>query len=1143
MSVLDTFPGDQTQERKTVVLVHGIPGQATNFDSLITKLHDMDIRAIAPSDIGSQLSPYNLTLMPNIDFTTSGRAHRLRTVLKELNILRIDLLIGHSAGAWVVYEAIAGGLRVGSLFLFSPNGAEPNRPPYLVIINHCLIWFAFFPLIEAYVIERISSILDSQSSKGGVSPHLGGRDERPPTLKSGSGVTASSANNRWVPPSSAPRDGVKPKDKNDQIFRRVRGILNKLTPEKFDKLSLELLNVGIETQVILKGIILLIFEKALEEPKYSSLYAQLCHRLCEDSPNFDPQTSSVTTFRRLLLNKCQDEFENRSHATEVFDKKDVRLTEEECEQYHIVKKKMLGNLKFIGELGKLQMLHEGILHKCIKQLLEKKKNAQLRDMSEDLECLCQIMRTIGPRIDTPKARAWMDQYFERINQFALNSELPSRIRFMLQDVIELRDNDWKPRKIANETGPKTITQIRQEAGVNGRGSQNNQSLLQSRMMNMGNIPGTNWKGGMGDIFSMPVGSMSNAIGVGPGVIQMDNFSSMPNNFNNGMNRNRFNQQNPSYQNNFQTNFNNKGRGKSQQEGSGSSPNNQRRNNQGAYNQQGGNTSGHGGGGSYGQQGGGYGQQNFQPSHHFQQQQNKQGGMNRDLPPRFQRMVQQQTGPGAGQGGRESGMGPNNSGSAPIGAPGQPSPSTSPPLNLAPPVNGIKEEVSLRPVKNFTMFKPNTPSMLPRSAQAQHPAPRESGFVAKKSTDISEMLNPLLDKQQQQQQQQQQQPTAVKQIRDEKNKSPVKEKLTKEKMIDRLSYLLSECYVSHSLADTVADIKEMNVPRKMIPDLLAQIMLESLEKTDAEQELSMKLIDDLRSDGVTSADQFMQGFKQVCNQMSELETDVPLVKSHVARFGAMALTLGLVSLTELAEPLENGVHYPLFLLCLQHTHKIKDKQWLVDIFNQSKLDLQSMLPELDQNKERMLEILEDRGLSFMFPLLRIQSELGRQIAAEPTATAVFKWVKDKVDTSLHTDPGFINVLVTAVLKFITSESTMKDEVDITVTPEKALMDKEKELLEKLKGVLQLFLHDHTNLQMAALYAVQVFCYTNQFPKGMFLRFFVNLYDMEVIEEEVYLRWKEEVNDQYPGKGKALFQVNQWLNWLEQAEEDDSEEEDE
>lgn len=45
----------------------------------------------------------------------------------------------------------------------------------------------------------------------------------------------------------------------------------------------------------------------------------------------------------------------------------------------------------------------------------------------------------------------------------------------------------------------------------------------------------------------------------------------------------------------------------------------------------------------------------------------------------------------------------------------------------------------------------------------------------------------------------------------------------------------------------------------------------------------------------------------------------------------------------------------------------------------------------------------------------------------------------------------------------------------------------------------------------------------FLPGMFLRFFVNLYNMEVIDEDTYLKWKEEVNDTYPGKGKSLFQV--------------------
>ena len=59
---------------------------------------------------------------------------------------------------------------------------------------------------------------------------------------------------------------------------------------------------------------------------------------------------------------------------------------------------------FEGELGKLEMLHEGILHKCIKQLLEKKKHVPIADMAEDLECLCQIMKTVGRRLDKDKAR-------------------------------------------------------------------------------------------------------------------------------------------------------------------------------------------------------------------------------------------------------------------------------------------------------------------------------------------------------------------------------------------------------------------------------------------------------------------------------------------------------------------------------------------------------------------------------------------------------------------------------------------------------------------------------------------------------------------------------------------------------------------
>lgn len=41
--------------------------------------------------------------------------------------------------------------------------------------------------------------------------------------------------------------------------------------------------------------------------------------------------------------------------------------------------------------------------------------------------------------------------------------------------------------------------------------------------------------------------------------------------------------------------------------------------------------------------------------------------------------------------------------------------------------------------------------------------------------------------------------------------------------------------------------------------------------------------------------------------------------------------------------------------------------------------------------------------------------------------------------------------------------------------------------------------------------------------MLLRFFAYFYDMEIIEEEAFLTWKEDVTQEYPGKGKALFHV--------------------
>jgi hypothetical protein len=49
----------------------------------------------------------------------------------------------------------------------------------------------------------------------------------------------------------------------------------------------------------------------------------------------------------------------------------------------------------------------------------------------------------------------------------------------------------------------------------------------------------------------------------------------------------------------------------------------------------------------------------------------------------------------------------------------------------------------------------------------------------------------------------------------------------------------------------------------------------------------------------------------------------------------------------------------------------------------------------------------------------------------------------------------------------------------------------------------------------------------------------LYDLSIVDDDVFFIWKEEINDKVPGKGHALFQVNTWLNWLAEPDSEDEE----
>jgi len=59
------------------------------------------------------------------------------------------------------------------------------------------------------------------------------------------------------------------------LYRKTRSILNKLTPQKFQVLLSQMQALKIDTESKLKGVVDLVFEKAISEPLYTVVYANM----------------------------------------------------------------------------------------------------------------------------------------------------------------------------------------------------------------------------------------------------------------------------------------------------------------------------------------------------------------------------------------------------------------------------------------------------------------------------------------------------------------------------------------------------------------------------------------------------------------------------------------------------------------------------------------------------------------------------------------------------------------------------------------------------------------------------------------------------------------------------------------------------
>lgn len=266
--------------------------------------------------------------------------------------------------------------------------------------------------------------------------------------------------------------------KTAELIRQFRSILNKLTPENFPILIQNLKELTIDTVDLLDECISLVFEKAINEPNYSASYAQLCKEvsIVFVVPLDEKNSQQKAVFKNRLITQCQKEFMRhrdgdlpktnaeklKTIEDELDEVKKEELRAEFDEENVKIRRRAVGTVHFIGELYKIEMLTSKIMNSCISHLLD-----QTMCSEETLECLCKLLTTIGKRLEKTddKKRIDLSEYFTTLSKIADKKHplnISSRIKFMIQDLIDLRLNNWTPRKLQRENKPLTMDQIKRQ---------------------------------------------------------------------------------------------------------------------------------------------------------------------------------------------------------------------------------------------------------------------------------------------------------------------------------------------------------------------------------------------------------------------------------------------------------------------------------------------------------------------------------------------------------------------------------------------------------------------------------------------------------------------------------------------------------
>jgi hypothetical protein len=242
-----------------------------------------------------------------------------------------------------------------------------------------------------------------------------------------------------------------------ELKRDVRSLLNKICPENKERIIEKLAQTPLDSVEELEIVISIIFHKVTDDPHYCETYVDMVHALNTAYPEFPAEEEGMApcTFRRMLVNMCQNKFEDLLAAQDnVTEEKKASMSEDDFQTLLIKQKRYaMATMKFIGHLFLRQLLATAVIRTVIGTLLEG------TPPELQVEYALELLQWTGHRLDSSKDKAQLELIMARLKDLKKlkhsdgSACLSRRVQFMVDDLVDLRgiigskkDSRKKPRR-------------------------------------------------------------------------------------------------------------------------------------------------------------------------------------------------------------------------------------------------------------------------------------------------------------------------------------------------------------------------------------------------------------------------------------------------------------------------------------------------------------------------------------------------------------------------------------------------------------------------------------------------------------------------------------------------------------------------